>query len=97
GPLREELTRLAHEPPAVAAHFVGFQNQRELSRYYHAADVLVLASRVGETWGLVVNEALHHGVPCAVSDQVGCGPDLVEEGVTGEVFRADDPAALARA
>jgi glycosyltransferase involved in cell wall biosynthesis len=97
GPLREELARLAQQTPVVATRFVGFQNQRELSRYYHAADVLVLASRFGETWGLVVNEALHHGLPCVVSDQVGCAPDLVEPGVTGELFLGDNPAALTQA
>jgi glycosyltransferase involved in cell wall biosynthesis len=99
GPMCAELAGLAEQAPAVATRFLGFQNQRELSRYYHAADVLVLASRVGETWGLVVNEALHHGLPSVVSDQVGCAPDLIEPGVTGEVFRGrpDDPAALMQA
>jgi glycosyltransferase involved in cell wall biosynthesis len=72
---------------------VGFQNQRRLSRYYHAADLLVLPSH-SETWGLVVNEALHHGVPVVVSDRVGCAPDLVENGQTGEVFASGSAAAL---
>ena len=64
----------------------GFRNQKELSPFFHAADMLALPSRRLETWGLVVNEALQHGLPCIVSDAVGCGPDLVIPGLTGEVF-----------
>ena len=52
--------------------FAGFVNQREIPGYYLAADLLVLPSRrMGETWGLVVNEALHAGCGVIVSDAVG--------------------------
>jgi glycosyltransferase involved in cell wall biosynthesis len=77
--------------------FAGFLNQTEISRAYVAADCLVVPSDYGETWGLVVNEAMVHGLPAIVSDRVGCGPDLVEDGVTGRVFPFGDVAALARA
>ena len=96
GPLRRDLERQAADPPAVPAIFLGFQNQSQLSRFYHAADALVLPSE-SETWGLVVNEALHHGVPCVVSDKVGCAPDLVEHGRTGYVFSTGSAYALAGA
>jgi glycosyltransferase involved in cell wall biosynthesis len=97
GELREPLQQLAAAEPGVQVRFLGFQNQRALSRFYHAADLLVLPSRCQETWGLVVNEALHHGLPCVVSDAVGCAPDLVEAGRTGEVFAADTEPALTEA
>lgn len=97
GALRSELEVLAGETPAVRAIFLGFQNQRLLSRYYHAADLLVLPSRHSETWGLVVNEALHHGLPCVVSDRVGCRPDLIEAGRTGEGCEAGSEPSLAAA
>lgn len=51
----------------------------------------------GETWGLVVNEALATGLPCVVSDEVGCAPDLVTPGETGEIFGAGDVEGLASA
>lgn len=95
GDLRESLGQLAREAPAVKTHFLGFQNQSQLSRYYHAADLLVLPSLQKETWGLVVNEALHHGLPCAVSAGVGCAPDLIEPGVTGEIFETGSAHGLA--
>ncbi len=52
--------------------FAGFVNQREIAGYYLAADLLILPSRrLGETWGLVVNEALHAGCSVIVTDAVG--------------------------
>jgi glycosyltransferase involved in cell wall biosynthesis len=95
GALREKLERGAREA-GVDVRMLGVQAQGSLSDYYHAADLLVLPSRQGETWGLVVNEALHHGVPCVTSDRVGCAPDLVDES-TGVVCDADSSDALARA
>ena len=58
------------------ASFAGFLNQTEISRAYVAADLLVLPSDYGETWGLVVNEAMASGLLCIISDHCGCAPDL---------------------
>jgi glycosyltransferase involved in cell wall biosynthesis len=76
--------------------FSGFLNQSEIARAYVAADCLVLPSDYGETWGLVVNEAMVCGLPAIVSDRVGCGPDLVKDGNTGYVFPFGDIEALAQ-
>ena len=78
----------------VEARFEGFRNQTDLPAYYVAADVLVLPSK-GETWGLVVNEAMACGLPAVVSDVVGCSPDMIEEGRTGFTFPVGDTHALA--
>jgi len=52
-------------------------NQGELVNWYLAADVVVLPSRqAGETWGLVVNEALQAGCGVVISDAVGCSADF---------------------
>src|SRR5262249_15753217 len=77
GELRAALEAVSQTVPNVRTEFLGFRNQRELSPYYHAADVMALPSQHSETWGLVVNEALMHGVPCVVSSVVGCGDDLI--------------------
>lgn len=75
--------------------FAGFLNQSGIVDAYVAADCLVLPSDAGETWGLVVNEAMACGLPAIVSDRVGCGPDLVLPGVTGAIHPAGDVDALA--
>jgi glycosyltransferase involved in cell wall biosynthesis len=96
GELQPALAAEAASDPIIQVRFMGFRNQKELSPYYHAADLLVLPSRF-ETWGLVVNDALHHGLPCIASDSVGCAPDLVIPGVTGEIFATDSVESLAGA
>lgn len=97
GELADALEKAAKREPLVRVHFAGFRNQKEISPYFHAADLFVLPSRRLETWGLVANEALLHGLPCIVSDAVGCGPDLVAPGVTGEVFASGSASELASA
>ncbi|NNJ26390.1 glycosyltransferase family 4 protein [Alienimonas chondri] len=98
GPLRGECEAFAHAR-ALPATFAGFVNQSEIPLAYRAADVLVLPSDAGETWGLVVNEAMACGRPAIVSDRVGCGPDLIEaEGAhaTGAIFPLGDVPRLAQ-
>jgi glycosyltransferase involved in cell wall biosynthesis len=97
GDLREAFEAGVRQTLGARAVFVGFKNQSELGRYYALGDALVLPSRTGETWGLVVNEALQFGLHALVSSRVGSAPDLVAEGDTGFVFPYGDAAALARA
>ncbi|HVS82076.1 MAG TPA: glycosyltransferase family 4 protein [Pyrinomonadaceae bacterium] len=94
GPLRqvcEDAVKTTNAP----IRFAGFLNQSKMPTAYAAADALVLPSDGGETWGLVINEAMASGKPCLVSDRVGCGPDLIVAGETGDVFPVGDIAALA--
>lgn len=81
-----------HQLPTT---FTGFLNQSEVVRAYVVSDCLVLTSDFGETWGLVVNEAMACGLPAIVSDRVGCHPDLIKAGQTGEVFPFGDCPTLA--
>jgi glycosyltransferase involved in cell wall biosynthesis len=61
----------------IVTYFAGFVNQIALLDWYLLSDVVVLPSRrAGETWGLVVNEALHAGCSVAVSEAVGCAADF---------------------
>jgi len=92
GPLRNVCEDFAHTHD-VPITFTGFLNQSQIISAYAAADALVLPS-TGETWGLVVNEAMACGRPCIVSDRVGCGPDLIEVGRTGAIFPVGDVDAL---
>ena len=72
----------------------GFQNRKEISKYFTTADLLVLPSN-REGWGIVVNEALCYGLPVIASDQVGAAVDLVNEGENGFVFPNGDIQSLA--
>jgi glycosyltransferase involved in cell wall biosynthesis len=94
GELMEQAERYTAES-RLPVTFAGFLNQMDIARAYVAADCLVLPSDYGETWGLVVNEGMVCGLPAIVSDRVGCGPDLIEEGITGYIFSFGNIEALA--
>jgi glycosyltransferase involved in cell wall biosynthesis len=93
--LLENVAKAEVERANIPVAFAGFLNQSEISKAYVAADVIVLPSDYGETWGLVVNEAMVSGLPALVSDRVGCAHDLVVDGKTGFVFSFDDVGAFA--
>jgi len=93
GALRVACEELAKEKN-LPIRFAGFLNQSEITSAYVAADALVLPSDGGETWGLVVNEAMACGVPCFVSDRVGCGPDMIRTPETGAIFPLGDTKTL---
>ena len=71
--------------------FTGAMDMEGLAEQYARALCLVLPS-TSEPWGLVVNEALHHGCPVLVSESCGCRPELVLDGVTGFAYAAGQSA-----
>lgn len=95
GELDADLRKCAGEL-GVPTYMLGLCNQTKMPAAYAAADVLVLPSG-GETWGLVVNEALACGRPVIVSDACGCAPDLVADGKAGHVTPLGDVDGIAAA
>jgi glycosyltransferase involved in cell wall biosynthesis len=95
GEQKPVLQARAAQNPEADVRFLPFANQGAMPALYLLADLFVLPSQGNsETWGLAVNEAMHMGVPCLVSDVVGCQQDLVEDGVTGWAFRAGNQEQL---
>jgi glycosyltransferase involved in cell wall biosynthesis len=93
GEERVALERQVAESALEGVRFCGFRNQSELPRFFDLATVFVLPSR-HEPWGLIVNEVMNAGRAVIVSDEVGCQPDLIEDGVEGCVFPAGEVSAL---
>lgn len=96
GEERAALERQAAETGFSSIRFCGFQNQSELPRFFDIATVFVLPSR-HEPWGLIVNEVMNAGRAVVLSDDCGCQPDLITDGVEGCVFPVGDVDALASA
>ncbi len=94
GCLEAELRSQATAHPHI--YFASFQNQTLMPRTYAAADLVVLPSYgSGETWGLVINEAMCMSRPVMVSTHVGCAQDLIQPWGNGLIFPAGDVTALA--
>ena len=76
GEQQAELLTQANACGAPAI-FAGFVNQSEIADYYLASDAVILPSRqMGETWGLVANEALLAGKPLILSKYAGSSVDF---------------------
>jgi glycosyltransferase involved in cell wall biosynthesis len=75
--------------------FVGEYDRAELEHLLADVDVVVVPSRVPETFSLTVREAHALGIPTIVA-RIGALPDAIEEGVTGWSFTADSPDSLAQ-
>jgi glycosyltransferase involved in cell wall biosynthesis len=67
-----------------------------MPRFLDLCTVFVLPSR-HEPWGLIVNEVMNAARPSIVSDDAGCAPDLISDGVNGCVYPVGDIAALTSA
>jgi glycosyltransferase involved in cell wall biosynthesis len=96
GELESDLRHLVTDLGMNNVHFSGFVNQSVLPRIYAACDVFVLPSE-DEPWGLAVNEAMCAALPIVASAEIGCVPDLVQNGVNGRTFAAGTVAGLAGA
>lgn len=93
GILRRSLEQSVGDS-GMPVKFTGFLNQTEIIEAYVASDCLVLPGK--ETWGLVVNEGMACGLPAIVSDEAGCGVDMIVSGKNGLIFECENPDHLAQ-
>jgi glycosyltransferase involved in cell wall biosynthesis len=93
GELEQEVREAAARVPRV--RYVGFAEGEELASLYAQADVLVLPA-LREVWGLVVNEALAHGLFVIATDEVGSAYDLLDD-ESGTMVPANDLQRLPEA
>lgn len=94
GPLRDRIGAASSRDSRV--QLFGHLEGRQLEDLYRKATVFVLPS-LYELWGLVINEALDHGLPVITTDEVGAADDLIDAGVNGLVVPTASPQALAGA
>ena len=97
GENRAELEKQVQANAISGVHFIPYLTADELAEVYAAASCLVLPSVYGETWGLVVNEAMACGLPILVSSECGCALTLVENDHNGWTFSPHDAAELTAA
>jgi glycosyltransferase involved in cell wall biosynthesis len=93
GPLRPLVNRAVQGGRVT---YTGQVDRPALQRLYADSDVLVLPSRY-EVWGLVINEALEHGLPVVATQAVGAVDDLVVDDLNGYITRTGDTDELGEA
>lgn len=76
GKPNSEYIDLRKKSKADNVHFEGFKNKQQLSEYYKAADLFVFPTRE-DIWGLVINEAMAHGLPIITTNRCIAGVELV--------------------
>ncbi|MGV3478459.1 MAG: TIGR04063 family PEP-CTERM/XrtA system glycosyltransferase [Sphingobium sp.] len=101
GPMEDSLRAQAEASPAAdRIRFVGRVPHQEVERYYGLVDILAYPRKAMRLTELVTPlkplEAMAQRRLVAASD-VGGHRELIENGVTGTLFRPDDPKALADA
>lgn len=87
GELRGVMETFVVDNKLENVYLTGFINQSEISKYYAIADLFVMCSGMGETWGLSVNEAMNFALPIVVSDTCGCANDLVTNNKNGYIYQ----------
>ncbi len=88
----------ADDHPAVQpgddVKFVRTKNREELMAFYRGARIFVMPSIWFETFGIVVGEAMSHGVPVLAS-RIGALAETTVDGVTGLLFESGNVDELA--
>ncbi len=85
----EEFNKMRRDMGVDHVHFVGFKEKSALQDYYAAADIFVLLTR-GDVWGLVINEAMMHGLPVITTTRCNAGLEMVKEGESGFLVTPED-------
>ena len=90
--IREELA------PEVAERitFLGLVSEETKARAFLSADVYVAPNTGGESFGIVLLEAMASGTPVLASD-LEAFRRVIDEGRAGALFANEDPSDLARA
>ena len=75
------------------AEYVGFKTGRDLEMLIRRAAISVCPSEIYENCPFSVIESQMYGTPVVVS-RMGGAPELLDEGITGELFTAGNPDDL---
>jgi phosphatidylinositol alpha-mannosyltransferase len=88
----------AKVPGAIRDRLIllGQVSQENKARFYHSVDVFCAPNTGGESFGVVLIEAMAAGAPIVASD-LDAFQLVLRDGRAGELFPAGDPAALAAA
>jgi len=94
GPLRKFYTQLVEEEIKDKVHFAGIVPREKLPAYYRSADVFVSPAIEGESFGIVLLEAMASGLP-VIASRIPGYTHVFKEGDEGFFFKPKDHKDLA--
>jgi len=95
GPLLTEIER-ACDRAGSRIVYLGYLSRSQVIEQMKQAAVLLVPSRWYEGFPMVMAEALSFGLPI-IASRIGGLPEMVQDGHSGLLFEAGDPAALIQA
>jgi phosphatidylinositol alpha-mannosyltransferase len=94
GPQRARCQQMIPSSIRHDALFVGHVDEAEKARYFASADLFIAPNTGGESFGIVLLEAMASGIPIVASDIPGFRT-VMRDGRQGRFVPAGDAAALA--
>lgn len=88
GPLYDDFTRRSKEFKDSKVTFIFHGFLKDMNDFYSKLDVFILPS-IGESFGLVVLEALSRGIPTIVFSDSGACVEFIENDVNGYVVNSE--------
>lgn len=93
GKITKEYSDILKSSPINNVIFIDFMTSEKLSTFYKAADVFVLPTRE-DIWGLVVNEAMAHGLPIISTNKCIGAIELLRNSGAGFIVASEKPDEL---
>lgn len=94
GKVTDEYKQIIEQYNLKNIHFIQNISKEKLKLYYKSADLFVLPTRE-DIWGLVINEAMAHGLPVITTDKCVSGLELIENNINGFIVPKEDSEILA--
>lgn len=89
-----EVVRHTPEPVRAATEFLGMVSEHDKASLLRSADLYVAPNTGGESFGIILVEAMSAGAPIVASDLPSFA-DVLDGGHAGALFRTGDPGSLA--
>lgn len=93
---KEKYKEIIQSKKYKNVHLLEYKPQDIIFKYYLAADVFVLPTRE-DIWGLVINEAMAHGLPVISTGKCIAACELVQNKINGYIVPINDSKALSNA
>jgi len=94
GPLRKKYEFMARDS-GIKFKFLGQIERGKVPAFYKSLDVFVAPSRGGESFGMILLEAMASGVPVIASDIPGY-MEVIKDGFNGILFKNETPECLSQ-